>query len=350
MQTVSTFRHPLRIVAIGGGTGLPVVLRGLKAILFPTGTGDPDRLVGVVTVTDDGGSSGKLRDELGVLPPGDIRNCLVALSHNEPLMSKVFQARYRSKGSLDGHALGNLILAGLAQQQEGCFLRAIQLASEVLNIQGRVLPSTLKPTTLVAQMMDGRTVSGESSITNCPAQVERIRLEPETPEATQGVVDALMLADIVVLGPGSLFTSILPNLVIPEIAEALRTTEAFRVLVVNAMTEMGETEEFTVSDHVRALYHHSGTGLIDAVLVPSEQLPEQTLERYQRENSKPVPVDHNILSRLVPMVIPRELLEFTPKVRHDSVKTAAAILSAYAEWSGRMPTPDLQTADSESRS
>ncbi|MBP7148515.1 MAG: YvcK family protein [Acidobacteria bacterium] len=322
--------YPIRVVALGGGTGLPEVLRGFKAILFPNGADDAGRLVAVVTVTDDGGSSGRLREELGMLPPGDIRNCLVALSHNEPLMARLFQARFSRPEDLDGHPVGNLILAALAQEEHEGFLAAIKLAGEVLNIQGRVCPSTLVPTRLMARLFDGREVAGETALVEAASRVERLWLEPPRPPAAPGVAEAIRRADIVAMGPGSLYTSILPNLLIPEVAAALRETCAFRVLVVNAMTERGETEGFGAAEHVRAVLAYAGAGSLDAVLVPEDVVPDETLARYQEEGAMPVAVVEEELRRLVPLVVRRPLLHVAPVVRHDPLRTAGGILAAFA--------------------
>lgn len=340
MKSVETMPYALRVVALGGGTGLPVVLRGLKALLFPEGTDDKARLIAIVTVTDEGGSSGRLREELGMLPPGDIRNCLVALSHNEPLMSRLFQARYRSGETLEGHSVGNLILAALAQEEPGGFLAAVQLVSEVLNIQGRVFPSTLTPARLVAKLAGGRHVTGETSIVAAGDSVEELRLSPADPPATPGLVHAIEQADIIVLGPGSMYSSIVPNLLVPEIAAALRRARALRILVINAMTELGETGGYTASDHVRAISRHAGEGLLDGVLLPTDQIPDSTLQRYRAEGAVRVAPDDPEIDRLVPIVARRELLQTIPKVRHDALRTATGVLQMYASWkSSRESTP-----------
>ncbi len=333
MAMIDTIEGPVRVVALGGGTGLPVVLRGFKPLVFPRDAEDQDRLVAVVTVSDDGGSSGRLRDELGIIPPGDIRNCLVALSHNEPLMTRLFQARYRTRGELDGHAAGNLILAALAQEEGGNVLAAIRMASEVLNIHGRVLPSSLHSTVLFATLRDGREVEGESNIAAEGSAVTSIRLVPEAPAASPGVVDAIRRAQIVVLGPGSLYTSILPNLLVPEIAEALRTTKAFRILVVNAMTEPGETEGLGAADHARAVLDHVGADSLDAVLLSDDDVPESILERYALEGAQRVNPEDPELTNMVPRVARRNVLETGTKVRHDPYKTAGSILLEYRRWS-----------------
>ncbi len=332
---MAPLRQHVRIVAVGGGTGLPAVLRGLKTLLFSEPAEDSDRLVAVVAVTDDGGSSGRLREELKMLPPGDLRNCLVALSHNEPLMARLFQARYRHGDSLSGHSVGNLILAALAQEEQGNFLAAIRLASEVLNIQGRVYPATLVPARLVARMSDGRTVVGETSIAAEHGRVEHVGLDPAAPPAAPGVAEAIERAHVVVLGPGSLYSSILPNVVLPEVREALCRTHAFRVLILNAMTEPGETAGCGAAEHVRAVLAHAGSPILDAVIVATDALPDDTLARYRAEGAEPVAIAPGELEALVPMVWRGPLLQVAPKVRHDPAATAHAVLAAYAAWDGR---------------
>jgi uncharacterized cofD-like protein len=322
---------PLRVVALGGGTGLPAVLRGLKAVLFPAGMADEaERLTAVVTVTDEGGSSGRLRESLRMLPPGDIRNCLVALSHNEPLMARLFQARYRNGNDLEGHPVGNLILAALAQEEDGGFLAAVRLASEVLNIQGRVFPSTLEQVRLAARMDDGSELLGETALAAAGGAVHRLRLEPAAQAAAPGVVEAIERADLVVLGPGSLFTSILPNLLVGELAAALRRTAALRLLVVNAMTEEGETRGFTASAHVRAALEHGGA--LDAALVATDVVPDEVLARYEDEGAARVVDDGPELDRLVSFVLRRHVMQVRPKVRHDALLTAGAALEALVQF------------------
>lgn len=333
---ISTIRHPLRVVAVGGGTGLPVVLRGFKPLIFAHDASDADRLVAIVTVTDDGGSSGRLRNELGMIPPGDIRNCLVALSHNEPLMARLFQARYHTEGALDGHCAGNLILAALAQEEGGNMLAAIRLASEVLNIHGLVYPSSLSNAHLIATLEDGRVVEGESRIAEYGGSVSDLRLDPTDLDASPGITEMIEQADILVLGPGSLYTSIIPNLLIPAVARALRRTRAFRVLVVNAMTEPGETGSFDAADHVRAIQRHAGRDVIDAVLLASDPIPSEILERYEEEGAVRVSPEEGDVDALVPLVLRRRVLEITPKVRHDPLLTAGGILSAYTAWKRRV--------------
>jgi len=236
-----------RVVALGGGTGLPVVLRGLKDAIADCG----GSLTGVVNVTDDGGSSGRLRRDFHVLPMGDIRNCLVALSENEPLMSALFQYRYRGKGNLAGHSVGNLIMTALADRQRS-WMRAIEISGEVLKIRGRILPATLENVVLRARLVDGRVIRGQSRIARTPDRIDVVMTSPARPSAAPGVLRALREADLIVLGPGSLFTSILPNLLVRGVPGVIARSGAARVLIGNLMTQPGETSGYSAEDHVRA--------------------------------------------------------------------------------------------------
>ncbi|MBN1120853.1 MAG: YvcK family protein [Anaerolineae bacterium] len=265
IETLVEQRHLQRgpkIVAIGGGTGLPALLRGLKDFT--------SNLTAIVTVADDGGSSGRLRRDLGVLPPGDFRNNIAALARNENLMTQLFQYRF-GEGGLEGHSFGNLFITALSSVT-GSFEQALIESSRVLAIRGQVLPSTLEDVTLMADLRDEpssqtRRVEGESAIPEIEGAIERVFLEPENAPAYPDAVKAILAADIVVIGPGSLFTSILPNLLVPGIVEAIRRTRALRVYVCNVATQSGETSGFSVIDHVRAIERQVGPGLFDVVLV-----------------------------------------------------------------------------------
>ncbi|GAB4224619.1 MAG: hypothetical protein Kow0062_26650 [Acidobacteriota bacterium] len=343
MTSADSGWNGVRVVALGGGTGLPVVLRGLKAELFRGGGPvDRSRLTAVVTVTDDGGSSGRLRRELDMLPPGDIRNCLVALSHERPLVARLFQARYRAGETLEGHSCGNLVLAALAQEEGGSFLDAIEVASAVLNVRGRVLPLTLEPCRLVARLADGAELAGESAIAGRGGRIERLRVDPPDIPPTPGVVEAIESADIVVLGPGSLFSSLVPNVLVPEVVGALGRTRAFRVLVLNAMTEQGETGGLTAAGHARAVIEHAGFPVLDAVLVANDAIPAEVIERYRAEGAGRIEPDDPELETLVPMVIRASVLQAGPKVRHDALLTARTILRAHRVWRrrGRIAEPE----------
>lgn len=314
--------RPPRVVALGGGTGLPVVLRGLRALV---GNGAATRITAVVTMTDDGGSSGRLRRSLGLPPPGDVRNCLLALAEEEDLLSGLFKHRYRGANELDGHNLGNLILAALAEQT-GSFLRAVEVSSRVLRTTGRILPATFDNVTLAAKLTDGRVVRGETSIDACEESIERISIDPPGVTATPGVIEAILAADLVVLGPGSLYTSVLPNLVVDGIASALHRTRAVVVMVGNLVTEPG-TRELGLSDHLRIVQKHAGGRIVDAMLVHEGPLDPGTVERYAAEGSRPLtwtgadPADVRLLRR--------PLVAAEAKLRHDPVATARGVLDAW---------------------
>lgn len=313
-----------RVVAIGGGTGLPVLLRGLKQY-----TGN---ITAIVTVGDDGGSSGRLRGELGILPPGDIRNCLLALADTEPLMEEVFGHRF-AKGSLAGHTVGNLLLGGLAEVT-GDFVQAIEAASRVLAVRGRVLPSTVEHVTLVAEMGDGATVRGETAIAAAGRRIRRLRLEPEAPAALPHTVQAIEEADVVVVGPGSLYTSLLPNLLLPEVLAAFRRSHALRVFVVNGMTQPGETDGYSAADHLAALQEHVGRPGVDVVLVHSGRLADDRLGPYRDQGARPVLADVERCASLGVHVLARDVLTPTGLVRHDPDRLAAAILEEALERLG----------------
>jgi len=274
-----------KIVAIGGGTGLSVLLRGLKKYT--------SNLTAVVTVTDDGGSSGRLRGELGILPPGDARNCLVALADTEKLMEELFNYRF-DKGDLKGHNLGNLLLAAMTDIT-GSFDGAVQEISKVLAVRGRVFPSTLNHVVLQARMRDGSWVDGETELVSHPAGIERIFLKPHGADALPEVLRLIEDADAVILGPGSLYTSIIPNLLVQGMVPALQKTKAPVFYVCNVMTQPGETDFYTVSDHVRAIYDHTGVPIIDYVIANGQPVSPAAAERYRQQQSFPVNVDEGAI-------------------------------------------------------
>jgi uncharacterized cofD-like protein len=305
----------LKVAAIGGGTGLPSILRGLKP--------HTSNLTAVVTVADDGGSSGRLRRDLGVLPPGDLRNNIAALADDESLMTQLFQHRFNN-GELGGHAFGNLFISALSGVT-GSLESALIETERVLNIQGRVFPATLQDVTLVAQIRVGhnmQTVRGESRISDTQGKIEHMRLIPEDAEAYVGSVEAIMNADIVVVGPGSLYTSILPNLLVKGIGEALRATSARKIYVCNIAMQPGETENYTVADHVLTLEKYIGRGVFQLILAnnyyPTENAGPNT--RYVQ----PAPPDHEILQRYE--VGYTDLVDAGRPWRHDPQKLATAIL------------------------
>lgn len=313
-----------RVVAIGGGTGLSTLLRGLKEYTA--------NITAIVTVADDGGSSGRLRGELGILPPGDLRNCLAALAETEPLMAEVFQHRFQ-RGSLAGHTVGNVLIGALAEIT-GDFVTAVSAASRVLAVRGRVLPSTVAQVELVAELADGRTVRGESAITAAHGQIERISLDPADAPALAAACEAVTAADLVVIGPGSLFTSILPNLLLPDLAQAVRTTRAVRVFIVNVMTQPGETEGFSASEHVDALVRMAGPDLYDAVLVNTAPVAAARAAPYRLQGAHAVQVDRAALGRLGAPVVGADLLARDGLVRHDPDRLAASVLREYLRRTG----------------
>ncbi|MFE5278791.1 uridine diphosphate-N-acetylglucosamine-binding protein YvcK, partial [Bacillus cereus] len=271
-----------KIVIIGGGTGLPVLLRGLKKY--------PLDITAVVTVADDGGSSGRLRDDLDIPPPGDIRNVLAALSDVEPLIEEMFQHRFKTSNELAGHSLGNLILAAMTSIT-GNFVHAIQEMSKVLNVNGRVLPAAAESVILNAEMEDGTIVSGESKIPYSGKRIKRVFLTPEIAHPLPETVHAIRQADLIIIGPGSLYTSILPNLLVPKLGQEICRARAKKVYICNLMTQAGETLDYTASDHVKALYDHMKSRFLDTILVNSENIPSSILDRYSEEYSKPVHFD-----------------------------------------------------------
>jgi len=322
----------LKVVALGGGTGLPVVLRGLKGSIAEAG----GTLTGIVTVTDDGGSSGRLRRDFDALPVGDIRNCLVALSENEPLMSDLFQYRYRGDGALGGHSMGNLILTALADCR-GSYLEAIEISGEVLAIRGRILPSTLARVVLRARLRGGRWLRGESNISRSALPIDRLAIDPPSPPPAPGVVQALREADLVVLGPGSLYTSVLPNLLVRGVAEALRRSRAVKVLVGNLMTQPGETDGYAAIDHLRALEAVAGPRLVDVYLANSRPVRHALMRRYAGQRARPVAADAAALRRHGVRLLQRDLLRedrAVPTVRHHERKLARALLAILRSYNG----------------
>jgi uncharacterized cofD-like protein len=324
-------------VALGGGTGLPVVLRGLKRSLVNGGTS----LTGIVTVSDDGGSSGRLRRDLNVLPMGDIRNCLVALSENEPLMSRLFQYRYPGRKGLAGHSAGNLILTALAACCRS-YLKAIETSGEVLAIRGRILPATLRSVVLRARLANGRVVRGESRISRSRSRIVHVATDPPLPAPAPGVLTALREADLIVLGPGSLFTSVLPNLLVRGVAREIARSRATRVLVGNLMTQPGETQEFTASDHLEAIETNACPGLIDYYLASGRTISPPLGRRYAREGSRPVCLDRRPIERLGVLPVLRDLLRedrTLHKIRHHEGKLARALLGIARQHLARRSKP-----------
>ncbi|MFY0761612.1 YvcK family protein [Metabacillus dongyingensis] len=303
-----------KVVIIGGGTGLSVLLRGLKVY--------PVDITAIVTVADDGGSSGRLRDELKIPPPGDIRNVLAALSDVEPLVEDLFQHRFNKGNSLTGHSLGNLILAAMTNIT-GDFFHAVREMSKVLNVRGKVLPAANRSVVLHAEMEDGTIVSGESKIPYSGKKIKRVFLSPESIEPLEETIEVIRQADLILLGPGSLYTSILPNLLVPKIGDEVCKAKAKKVYICNVMTQAGETLDFTASDHVKALNEHMKCTFIDTILVNDEEIPDMMKALYAEELAKPVYYDIEALRDLGIEIVHDKIVSYENNViRHDTVKVA----------------------------
>ena len=307
-----------KIVAVGGGTGLSMLLRGIKNIT--------NNVTAVVTVGDDGGSSGRLREEMGVLPPGDIRNCIAALADDEDLVTKLFQYRFKTGEGLEGHSFGNLFLTALCAIT-GDMVRAVKESSNVLSIRGRVLPSTLDDMKLVAEMQDGRIIHGESNIPEAHGKIKRLFTDPQNCRALPDVITAIKEAELIILGPGSLYTSVIPNLLIREISHEIAKSNAKKIYVCNIMTQPGETDGYSVCDHINAIMKHAGSkNVIDAVLV-NDFMPSNLAKKYQMSGSYPVKLDFDNLKKLGVKLVTRKLIEDSKEglVRHSSNRVARAI-------------------------
>ncbi len=305
-----------KIVAVGGGTGLSTLLRGLKRYT--------SNLTAIVTVTDDGGSSGRLQKELGILPPGDIRNCLVALADNETLVTDLFRYRFETGDGLSGHSFGNLFLAAMTAVT-GNFDQAIRESSRVLNIKGRVLPATLAVVRLCARLIDGTVVKGETNISKSTKPIEKIYLDPERADPVPDIITAIREADAIVLGPGSLYTSILPNLLVDRVAREIETCHAVKVYVCNVMTQPGETDSFTASQHVQTLLTQSGARICDLAII-NEEPPKKLLEAYAQEGQRPVVADAEAVTKLGVRPVRARVISESENVRHDPDKLAAVVV------------------------
>lgn len=324
--------YGLRVFAIGGGTGLSALLSGLKHFLDPPQPGDSEEgvyfadLAALVTVTDDGGSSGRLREAFQMLPPGDIRNCLVALSEDESLLSSLFQHRFEGGGGLAGHNFGNLFLTALTAVT-GDFSEAVRAASHVLAIRGRIFPSTNQSVSLIAELENGELVAGETNISRSTTPIRRISLDPSTCRPPEDALEALSHADLVLIGPGSLYTSLVPNILVPGVAEAIKSSGALVVYVSNVMTQPGETMGYSIADHVEALAAHAPALELSHILANSAPVPETILARYREEGA--VPVELSDESELPCPLMLEDLLHPGPVLRHDGVKCARALTSLF---------------------
>jgi len=307
-----------RIVAIGGGTGLSTLLRGLK--------GYSANITAVVAVADDGGSSGRLRQQLGIVPPGDIRNCIAALADAEPLMTQLMQYRFPPGSGLDEHAFGNLFIAAMTAVT-GDFEEAVRESNRVLAVRGQVLPATSVPLNLSARLASGRRIDGQVGIGHAEEPIERVFIEPPDVRANPEALERILEADMVVIGPGSLYSSVLPNLLISDIRDALAAAPGMRVYVCNVATQPGETGSFSAAEHLEALFEHIGEGLIDYVLINHNwhaRQPDGWL-------GQPVQIDERRLEELPVVVIEEDLVDVANAHRHDPAKLAAALVRLQQE-------------------
>ncbi|MGI6227064.1 MAG: gluconeogenesis factor YvcK family protein [Peptococcales bacterium] len=307
-----------KIVVIGGGTGLSVLLRGLKEFT--------SNLTAIVSMADDGGSSGRLRDQLGMLPPGDVRNCMIALADKEALMEKILNYRFNQGDELNGHNLGNLFLAALSDMY-GNFEDAVRQMSRVLAIRGKVIPCTLENVILKAQLINGSVIVGESNISKSKIPIKKISIEPPQVEPLDEALEALSEADAIILGPGSLYTSVIPNLLVEGILDGIKKSEAIKVYVCNVMTQPGETIQYSAADHLQAIYQHGGNGLVDYIVVNDQPVSNNDLlEKYIMDGAEQVEIDTSRLTSLGVKVFSRPILDETQLVRHDSQSLATAII------------------------
>ena len=304
-------------MSIGGGTGLSTLLRGLKKFRA--------ELSVIVTVTDDGGSSGRLREELRTLPPGDIRNCMIALSEDEHLMSRLFRFRFNSDGALHDHSFGNIFLTAMAAVT-GDFAEAVRLTSEVLAIKGVIYPSTNSNVQLRAELEDGSWVEGETRITSAGRRIRHVYLNPSDTFPLKDALQAIRLADLITIGPGSLYTSLIPNMLVNGVIDAVRSSNATKVYVQNIMTQPGETVGYSVADHIRALAEHCGGVLFPNVLLNNRMPSAETVKRYEAEQAGVVHSDHDRLHEMGLNIVERDLLAENGVIRHDPDRLASAVL------------------------
>jgi uncharacterized cofD-like protein len=312
-----------KIVALGGGTGLSMLLHGLKNFT--------NNLTAIVTVTDEGGSSGKLRSEFGVLPPGDIRNCLVALAETEPLMQNLFQFRFEEDSGLSGHNFGNLFITAMSKLT-GDFEEAIKLSSKILAIRGQVLPSTTQKVRLVAEYADGSRQVGETAIAQSRAAIRKLYLEPKLCTPGPEVLRAIEEAEAIILGPGSLYTSVIPNLLVKGVVEAMMASRALKIYVCNVMTQAGETDNLSACQHLKTIINHSHPKIIDVCLLNNASAPQGLLERYRQENAFPVAADTDKIKKLNVRALEKDLISTQDYVRHDPEKLARIIVDLIIDY------------------
>jgi uncharacterized cofD-like protein len=321
-------------VALGGGTGLSAVLRGLKEYVARRRkervTHPIADLAAVVTVTDDGGSSGRLRREYRVLPPGDIRNCMVALSKDEHLLGRLFQYRFPGGKGLAGHSFGNLFLTALTNVT-GDFPEAVRVSSQVLAIRGRIYPSTAQNVTLEAELEDGTIVAGETNISRSRKRIREVRLRPRRVRPVPEVLEALRQADLILVGPGSLYTSLIPNLLIQEVVDTIARSHATCVYIANLMTQPGETDHYSVADHVRAIYEHAGRPIFEFAVLNRARIPSRLLRRYKAEGAVPVEMSLEELWHMGLKCVSADLLQLDGVVRHNQARLTRLLLDAFVK-------------------
>jgi uncharacterized cofD-like protein len=317
------------LVAIGGGTGLSTLLAGLKELV---GKQSEDfwieSLSAIVTVSDDGGSSGRLRDQLQMLPPGDIRNCMIALSEDSSLLSRLFRYRFRGDGELGGHSFGNLFLAALTEVT-GDFNEAIRLSSEVLASKGHIFPATISDVRLAAELEDGTVVRGETQITASRIPIRRLRLEPEQCLPLPQALKAIRSADVITVGPGSLYTSILPNLLVANVARAIGESPATKIFVSNLMTQPGETDGYTARQHLETVKQYAPEIHFDFVVVNSRRISSEQAQRYAVEDAYQIGIDEPLEQSLDDSteIMQADLLDDGEKVRHNSKRLAQVVVA-----------------------
>ena len=334
MQNSSEENRGLNLVALGGGTGLSTLLAGLKCLVGERHSDELwlANLAAIVTVSDDGGSSGRLREELQMLPPGDIRNCMIALSEDSTLLSRLFRYRFRGDGELGGHSFGNLFLAALTEVT-GDFTEAVRLSSEVLASKGHIYPATISDVRLVAELEDGTVVRGETQISASRAAIRRLRLEPEQCLPLPEVLRTIRAADVITVGPGSLYTSILPNLLVAKVSCAIGESLATKIFICNLMTQPGETDNYSARQHLETIKSYAPEIHFDFVVVNDRRITKEQSERYALEGAYQIGIDEDVIDSFANVldqstrVIRAPLLEEGEKVRHDSALLAGIVIS-----------------------
>lgn len=308
------------ITVVGGGTGLSVLLRGMKEATR--------NVTAIVTVADDGGSSGRLREEFNIVPPGDLRNCLVALADTEPMMEKLFQYRFRGNSDLAGHSFGNLFITAMTEVT-GDIEQALKESSKVLAVKGKVFPATTAKVRLSATMEDGSIVEGESQIPLVHKKIQRVHIFPHHVAPVPSTLKAIREAEVIVFGPGSLYTSIIPNLLVDNIAEEIRNSKAIKIYICNVMTQPGETDNYTASMHVKALIEHGGNGIVDYVLVNNKVISPEMQDYYAKEGQYPVLVDEPAIEALGIKYFKADIIDDSEMIHHDSIKLAQNVMKIY---------------------